>query len=58
MNAMMLKEYRIRPDRSVEEKGKGKIKEQKERYQQENRVYSKQDCNNGLDCRGKLRLQL
>lgn len=24
MNAMMLKVYRIRPDRSVEEKGKGR----------------------------------
>lgn len=49
MNAMMLKVYRIRPDRSIEEKGKGR-KEKKIQQQQQKEKNSKKDINRETEC--------
>lgn len=49
MNAMMLKVYRIRPDRSVEEKAKGR--EEKKMWQQQQQEKNKKtDINRETEC--------
>lgn len=50
MNAMMLKVYRIRPDRSVEEKGKGKEEKKIWQQQQQKEKNKKKDINRETEC--------